>query len=530
MPALGTGDRLLFYAVGSTIILLLWPFRFALLVNTLTLIAGVYYTRYERSYWKRHGVPSTHATLLFGNTHELKDGQHALDLKYLKELGPTFGLNTFDRPELITKDLEFLNTVMVKEFSRFEDRMFSDGNNDSPIRYKSLSKNNLLMLQGAEWKRVRSVVTSAFTSAKLSRLIPIMQGCADDFSRYIEKFVDEDKEIPLKDAFGRFTLDVIARAGFSFDAHTYDRDVETEFMRHSKSMVDLTAATSRAVILAFFPFLKPFIERYTGKDIMDRPCHDYFTDFTEVLYRQRTQESGGVKQSDMMQMLLDAERSENDDGGDKGSRKTLNRIEVLAMASGLLVAGYETTASTLQFALYQIAHTPEVQERALEEIEEVIGDSEQITYEQIKKLQYLDQVIAETLRLYPPTARLNRLCKEHTTIQGITLEPGTIVTIPVYAVHHDPEHYPEPEKFDPERFTPEEKARRHPLAYLPWGYGPRNCLGMRFADFEMRIALVVLLKKYRFVPVEGSPGLPVEVSTKALTNAVHTLTVRAERR
>uniref|UniRef100_A0A914CR83 Cytochrome P450 n=1 Tax=Acrobeloides nanus TaxID=290746 RepID=A0A914CR83_9BILA len=128
---------------------------------------------------------------------------------------------------------------------------------------------------------------------------------------------------------------------------------------------------------------------------------------------------------------------------------------------------------------------PEIQEKMRDEIMEVIGDKEEIGYDDIAKLKYVNQVVQETLRMYPAVARLI--------------------------------------------FSPEEKAKRDPLTYLPFGYGPRNCIGMRFAYFEIWMTLAHLLKNYRFYSIPGSPDLPVQIDTRGLTKPKEALFVRAEK-
>ncbi|KAH7701228.1 cytochrome P450 3A29-like protein, partial [Aphelenchoides avenae] len=132
---------------------------------------------------------------------ELKQGMHALDMKYLKEYGGTYGTFTFDRPEMITSDLEMLNAIMIKDFHCFEDRMFSHGRKTFTTdkeRERSIIKNQMNMLQGEDWKRVRSIVTPAFTSGKLRKLIPIMKLCSDDLAKFIGKCADDNREVALK--------------------------------------------------------------------------------------------------------------------------------------------------------------------------------------------------------------------------------------------------------------------------------------------------------------------------------------------
>ncbi|KAI1716631.1 cytochrome p450 domain-containing protein [Ditylenchus destructor] len=145
------------------------------------------------------------------------------------------------------------------------------------------------------------------------------------------------------------------------------------------------------------------------------------------------------------------------------------------------------------------------------ELNEVVGDEEEITFEHMPNLIYMNQVIQETLRMYPQAPRLNRQCTESITLNGFRIEEGDVINFPVSALHYDPKYYPDPHNFDPERFTEEKKSKRDQRVYLPFGIGPRNCLGMRFAEFQMRVVLGQLVKNFKFEKGENSPELPIKI-------------------
>ncbi|XP_073241136.1 cytochrome P450 3A28-like isoform X4 [Porites lutea] len=128
--------------------------------------------------------------------------------------------------------------------------------------------------------------------------------------------------------------------------------------------------------------------------------------------------------------------------------------------------------------------------------------NESPSYDVLHQMPYLDMVINETLRIYPPGFLLQRDCNEACTIKGVHIPKGLPIIIPVYPIHHDPDIWPEPEKFDPERFSEAEKSKRHPYAFMPFGYGPRNCVGMRFALLEIKLTVAKLLKKYKLERTE----------------------------
>jgi len=166
---------------------------------------------------------------------------------------------------------------------------------------------------------------------------------------------------------------------------------------------------------------------------------------------------------------------------------------------------------------YAIATNSDVQQKCYEEIIEACdGKTEMLDYDSVKnKLTYLDMVVQESLRMYPAAVRFDRMCKEDYNLNGIIIPRDSVIHVPVYAIHMDPENYPNPEKFIPERFTPEEKSKRDPILYLPFGFGPRNCIGMRIALFEMKMAIASLLAKFKILPTDTTP-IPLKLSSEQL--------------
>lgn len=179
-------------------------------------------------------------------------------------------------------------------------------------------------------------------------------------------------------------------------------------------------------------------------------------------------------------------------------------LEILSQSFLFLIAGYETTATTLAFLFYSFATVPETQEKLLKEIKENINSDGTIPYEKLIQLPYMDACISEALRLYQPLMVLERVATRNTKIENIEVEKGTYVQVPVFTLHHNEEFWPDAFRFDPERFMPENKDKIVPYTYLPFGGGPRSCIGMRFALVEIKLALVELLQKYEFIVCEDT--------------------------
>ena len=208
-------------------------------------------------------------------------------------------------------------------------------------------------------------------------------------------------------------------------------------------------------------------------------------------------EESGEKREDFLQLMLEARNGQlkADELGDlsifekearlkdfpmKQDKVILTDDVIVAQSILFILAGFDTTQSLLLFALYELAVCPHVQEKLVNEVRKAKNDfGGKFTYENINELEYLDKVVNETLRKYPPVPRLERLTMADYKVPDsqLIIPKGILVCVPTYGIQHDEKYYPDPEVFDPERFSTEEKNKRHPMAFQPFGHGPRNCIG-----------------------------------------------------
>ena len=222
-------------------------------------------------------------------------------------------------------------------------------------------------------------------------------------------------------------------------------------------------------------------------------------------------ETHGSTRRDYLQLLLETKTKTGD--------RAISDSLLATQAVMFLVGGYDTTASLLTFAGYSLATSPECQERAQREIDEVLARHDgQLTYDALSEMHYMERVVSETLRLYPPFMRTERQCVREYTLPGtkVTIPPGTLVTMPILSLHRDAEYFPDPLRFEPDRFLPGEKEKRHPCVYVPFGSGPRGCLATRFALFEAKLALVAVLRESTLSPADGTPPPPLPLDPGAV--------------
>lgn len=288
---------------------------------------------------------------------------------------------------------------------------------------------------------------------------------------------------------------MIAKAAFGTDIDTHTNP-NNDFARNIEAFFNISYW--RILVTLLFPKLA----YHFGIFFTHPSSVNFFEGVVLKIIKERRANPGHY--NDLLQHLMDAEIDENNppnlerqgsedsnpldeeqnktetvksNGGGmtsiKASDTKLTEDEVFAQAFIFLLAGYETTASLLTYSTYSMATHPEIQERLHQEVSEAFADGAEITYDELQKLHYVDAVFSETLRLYSPLFRLDRCAVQDFYCEetGVKIQRGTRISIPVHAVHRDPEFYPDPEKFDPTRFLPENKKNLVPSTWLPFGQG-----------------------------------------------------------
>jgi cytochrome P450 len=176
----------------------------------------------------------------------------------------------------------------------------------------------------------------------------------------------------------------------------------------------------------------------------------------------------------------------------------------------IMLAAHHTTGVSVSWTLYLLGRHPDVAERVVREIDAVLGDRDAPDYGDLRRMDYLDMVVKEAMRLYTPGPYGARETAEPIEVGDYTVPAGATVFYPFWAIHLNPAYWPDPHTFDPERFTAERSAGRPHLAYVPFGLGPRSCEGAALAMVEAKLVLAVLLRRLSFTPAPGPAPTPVE--------------------
>jgi cytochrome P450 len=289
----------------------------------------------------------------------------------------------------------------------------------------------------------------------------------------------------------RTTFDVIADVTFSgdgmFDVNAVHRGIDAYIAEAGKiSLFDILG----------FPDWVP----RPGRVMSGSTVAEMKRVADEAVEARRKRGSEGVP--DLLDLLLEGE--------DPETKRRMSTPELRDNLLTFIVAGHETTALTLGWSLYLCAYDQAVQDRARAEAQSVLG-GRAATGEDVARLPYIRQIIDEALRLYPPAGIISRTAQVADTLCGREIRPRDTVIIPIYALHRNHLLWPEPNRFDPDRFADRKTIERY--AYLPFGDGPRICIGASFALQEAVIILATLLSRFRFTPVPGRDPDPVMILT-----------------
>ncbi|KAL6436826.1 hypothetical protein ACFW04_004904 [Cataglyphis niger] len=395
------------------------------------------------------------------------------------------GIYILYKPFLLVRNPELIKQIMIKDFHLFPNHHFEGRSNSDNV-----GKWSLFTIKNPEWRQLRTKMSPVFTSGKLKNLFLLMQEAGEMMREHLrDQFVDDSKmSISIKDTFYKYTTIVISSLAFGIRTNCFDTPAPEFFVNSYKAFQPTFVRTFKF----FFLFFMPDIGKYLGLKMLG----DYTDYFRKVFWDSMDKRNvTKTKRGDLIDSLLQL-KNENKDA-------THFRFEgdvLLAQAAVFFAAGRETSITTMTYTLCELAKHPEMQKRTREEILEKIQTANGVTYEAVHNMKYLQQVINETLRLYPPAPVLDRSSLEDYTIQlpntKITIEKGTPVYVALRGIQSDPRFYSDPKRFDPERFNDERKNEIVPCTFLPFGEGPRNCIGMRLGILQTAVGLIAILRDY----------------------------------
>lgn len=470
-----------------------------------------YRTRAESmKIFQKMNVPGPTPNFLFGNLLGFAKKQAFYDtyLDWYHIYGKTYGYFEGLRPVLVTADLDVLHQVMVKKFDVFHARKVFpvqvDPDKDEEV--------HMFFARGDRWKRLRAISNPAFTNAKIRKMSQLVHKTIDSVIYLLRKKAETNSEVEMYDIFQRLTLDSMANCGFGFCTSAIENPNDI-FLRKCRQVLENTTKPNIYFLLGFlFPSMDKFLVRVAAlRDrIFGNPVFWLEKQFEEIVKLRKECKMGDHQ--DLLNMMIEANQKtySSDDimTDSKTSRskfkyQKLTALELRSQCFLFLMAGYETTATTLIYLIYELACNQDIQTRLYEEIiQHFPNEEDEITFDDLTKLDYLDKVWCETLRKYPLASTVIARQAEVTCAVSDTLviPKGMIVQANVWAIHHDPEIWGKnTENFDPERFSTENSSRRNIMAYLPFGAGPRQCIGIRFAMMEGKFTVIKIIRNFHII-------------------------------
>ncbi|KAG5868514.1 hypothetical protein JTB14_036998 [Gonioctena quinquepunctata] len=384
---------------------------------------------------------------------------------------------------------------------------------------------HLFNLEDEKWRKLRTKLTPTFTSGKMKMMFQTMISCTSGLEDILKDYSIIQDAVDIKDVVSRFTTDIIGSVAFGIDCNSL-KNPESEFriwgkkifksnfVRRIKATITMVIPRNILIKLGF---------KQTSSEI-----EEFFMNVVKNTVKYR--EDNNVFRKDFMHLLLqlknkgkisDDENMKTDNEKEvAGQFLTFN--EIAAQCFVFFLAGFETSATTMTFALLELALNQDIQDKLRQEVKTVLKKYDrQITYDAIMEMNYLDKVVHETLRKHSPLPGLPRVCNKAYNIPDtdIVLDVGTRIHIPIQAIHRDPGNYPEPEKFNPERFSEENKAKRHPFSFLPFGEGPRICIGARFGLLQTKVGITAIMNNFR-ITLHEKTKIPIKYATKAFITTV----------
>lgn len=350
---------------------------------------------------------------------------------------------------------------------------------------------SLFIAEGADWRWQRRTVAPVFSHRNVMNLAPIMSAAAERCAQRVAQ-AGPDRAVNLFDEMVTTTFDVIGDVTFSGDG-SFDRDIVHR-------AIDAYIGEAGKVSLLDILGIPDWIPR-PSRFLSDAGMVDMKAMADAAIEARAARGPGAVP--DLLDLLQQGE--------DPKTKRKMTTAEIRDNLLAFIVAGHETTALSLSWALYLCAFDLDVQDRARAEAQAILSDGRAAQGADVPDLPFVRQIIDEALRLYPPAAMVSRTAREIDTLCGTEVRPGDTVILPIYALHRSELLWRNPNEFRPERFADRKSIDRY--AYLPFGDGPRICIGASFALQEAVIILATLLSRFRFRPVKGRDPKPVMILT-----------------
>ncbi|XP_018569950.1 probable cytochrome P450 6a13 isoform X2 [Anoplophora glabripennis] len=450
------------------------------MIYFITFCVGLLYSFYCLKHWALKGIPDLHLKYPFVSLLYLVHGpsvvtksnmiDHYLEMK---SKGYKYaGIATSIRSVLIVKDLKLIRDILVNNKDHFEDRGFHYTDRYEPVIQ------DIVVLDGRKWKQMRSILNPPVLSKKLK---PLFWSILDVTPYLIEAIDDcalEKRDINAKELFACFTTDVITHHCYKVNCYSYRRSSSRFCKCQSDRLSSMGLRTAEKSV----------------SSLLYRTIRKY------IKYR----ETGDYKHINIFSLSFSMQ------DWSKTQDEPLLLFQIVGKVNLFFYYSFDTSSTTLNFAIYELCRNPDIQEKARDEINDTLERHDHvITWKSLRDMKYLDRVIDETLRLYPPAANLVEICERKgykLGDTGINISTLTDIVVPLFSLHRDPEYFADPEKFDPERFDG----------------------GIQACTMQTKIGLVQILRRFR-LSISSKTRLPLRLNPQAFLKCDDTLYINAEK-
>lgn len=344
---------------------------------------AVYLLKRNLGYWKKQGIPHEEPHPLMGNFQGVRTNRQMGEIigdyyHKFKGTGPFAGFYAIQRPAVVLLEKDLIKNVLIKDFNNFSDRGIYYNEKNDPLT------GHLFLLDGQKWRSLRNKLSPTFTSGKMKYMYPTLLKVADEFKQVLGEQVKENPIVDIRDMLGRLTTDIIGSAAFGIECNSL-RNPDSEFPRLGRKAIEVPR--HNALVMALIDSF-PKLARTLGMRVFTEDVHQFFMNTIKdtIQYRQKH----NIKRNDFLNILIELKNDE------KSSLSDLSIEEMCAQVFVFFLGGFETSSSTMTFALYELAQNQELQDRLREEVNEVFEreKSTGITYETLNSMTYLSQVVS----------------------------------------------------------------------------------------------------------------------------------------
>uniref|UniRef100_A0A1A9ZLJ0 Cytochrome P450 n=1 Tax=Glossina pallidipes TaxID=7398 RepID=A0A1A9ZLJ0_GLOPL len=482
-----------------------------ILILLTILLCDFIYKKRVRTHFRKHGIPGPRLTLPLIGDVLMTMGTDPTNvfkvLGYFREkYGKVFHVWIFHFSFVLVQNIEYLEPILssprlIKKNFIYDmlRRWLNDG---------------LLLSSGSKWHARRKIITRSYHFAILEQFVEVFDRQSETFVERLRGKADGKTVIEMFSEVCPTALDIITETamGVKIDAQKHPNLPYVKALAHATKTI-ARRAVQPAFYLNFLYNITHILDNVRVKKSI-RIMHE----FTNSIIRERRKA--------LNDSLIEENQKDTERDLEVGTRKSVAFLDLLLQSTidgkplsnedireevdTFMFEGHDTTTSGLAHTLYRLARHPNAQQKAYEEVQQVLNKSksEPITMKDLQNLKYLECVIKEALRLHPSVPLISRVSEEEFKIGNFTLPRNTHIVLPLYAVGRDPQYFSNPDDFLPERFLLENTIKIHPFSFVPFSAGPRNCVGQKFAMLEMKMIVGKVLRDYEILPL-GPDIMPI---------------------